>query len=158
MAAKTKSSLITDWQPMLTRGDQITEQSVDWLFKDRLPAGMVTLLSGDPDVGKTFFSMALAASVTTGGKFAPTESHCCEPGNVLAIHAEDSPEHTMLPRFIAAGGDRSRINFLGGVQGTCGISPKTMRTAAKDLGVVSNKGFAEKGTWSLPQSGNDLPY
>src|SRR5262249_17741559 len=39
-----------------------------------------------------------------------------EPGNVLIWSGEDDPEDTLLPRFIAMGGDPDRVYFVGDVR------------------------------------------
>src|SRR5437016_14472977 len=48
---------------------QITEQSVGWLWRGRLPVGKLTILDGDPGLGKTLLTLDFCARVTTGKPF-----------------------------------------------------------------------------------------
>jgi hypothetical protein len=52
--------------------------SVEWLFPDWLPKHYVTLVAGDPGIGKTSFALAVAKSVITDSRLcsgiAPTET------------------------------------------------------------------------------------
>ena len=61
-------------------------------------------------------ALATAAAATTGGtrpdgKTAPLT-------NVLILAAEDSPEHTLIPRLIALGTDPDRVHIVDGVVAT----------------------------------------
>jgi len=73
---------------------------------------MLTMLSGDPGIGKTALAMALAASLTRGKTMLNGEP--VPPGNVLCLTNENSPEYVLRPRFDALGGDASRFFWLRG--------------------------------------------
>src|SRR5687768_5180847 len=45
----------------------IEPEAVEWLWPGRIPLGMLTMLDGDPGMGKSFITVALAAAVSTGG-------------------------------------------------------------------------------------------
>jgi hypothetical protein len=76
---------------------------VRWLWPGRIPLGELTILAGDPGLGKSLLSVYLVA-LTTSGRLG-------EPRNALMLTAEDSPEHTVAPRLRAAGADPSRVGF-----------------------------------------------
>jgi hypothetical protein len=85
----------------------ITPRRVRWLFRDRLPLGMFSLLAGREGVGKSCLATEFAACVTTGeGRGDLHDS----PASVLYVAAEDSWEHTVVPRLMAAGADLSRVH------------------------------------------------
>jgi putative DNA primase/helicase len=88
----------------------IQEQHVDWLWRNRVPRGKLTLLVGDPGRGKSFVSLDIAARVSTGAMFPDSEP--CEQGDVIIFSAEDGMADTIVPRLNAAGADRSRIYTL----------------------------------------------
>lgn len=44
--------------------DQVQKSEVQWLWPGRIPRGKVTLLTGDPGLGKSFITMDLAARVS----------------------------------------------------------------------------------------------
>ena len=46
----------------------VVSRAVKFMWEPYLVYGMVNLLEGDPNVGKSYFAMHLTAMVTTGGK------------------------------------------------------------------------------------------
>ncbi len=96
--------------PPLLRADGIEPQAISWLWPDRLARGKVTLLAGNPGVGKSFLTLDWAARVSTGSPW-PDHSQGCR-GHVILLSAEDHPGDTIVPRLIAAGADRTRIDIL----------------------------------------------
>lgn len=90
----------------------VQAEDVDWLWKPYIPLKMITLLSGDPGVGKTFLSLDLAASLTQGR--AMFNAAATTVGNVLYLTQENSPAHVLRPRFDALGGDATRFFIVRG--------------------------------------------
>lgn len=99
---------------ILTSGADLTPEPVRWLWPDWLALGKLHILAGAPGQGKTTIAMAMAATVSVGGRW-PDSSHC-EHGNVLIWSGEDDPADTLLPRLLAAGGDKRRIFFVTGTR------------------------------------------
>lgn len=97
---------------VLVNGADLTPEPVQWLWPDWLALGKMHLLAGAPGQGKTTIALAFAATVTIGGRW-PDGSRC-EAGNVLIWSGEDDPADTLLPRLMAAGGDRKRVFFVDG--------------------------------------------
>lgn len=98
------------------RGDQVVAQKVTWVWKDengmgRLPAGELSIVSGKGNVGKSPFTLWLAAQISVGKMPGDWEG---EPGNILIYASEDSIAHTIVPRLKAAGADMARVGFLQG--------------------------------------------
>jgi hypothetical protein len=89
---------------------------VQWLWQDRLPAGMVAVLDGPPGVGKSTLIADIAARISTGRPL-PGESEPRVPSNVLLIGCEDSAAHTVRPRLDAAGADAHRVHLLEDIDG-----------------------------------------
>lgn len=107
---------------VLARGSDLTPEPVEWLWPYWLALGKVHILAGAPGQGKTTIAVgALAATVTTGGRW-PDGSRCAA-GNVIVWSGEDDPADTLLPRFLAAGGDASRIFFVQGTRDEGGLHP-----------------------------------
>ncbi|WP_186100313.1 AAA family ATPase [Burkholderia gladioli] len=96
------------------RASDIVPERIRWLWPDWLPAGKLSILAGDAGAGKTTLALALAATVTTGGRW-PDGSYCDQPGNVVIWSGEDNPADTLVPRLIAAGADCDRCFFVDGV-------------------------------------------
>jgi hypothetical protein len=83
---------------------------VPWLWPGRIAAGRLTLIDGDPDQGKSFLTLDLAARLTAGHTL-PDGCRPSEPMTVLLLSAEDSREDTIVPRLLAAEADLERVHF-----------------------------------------------
>jgi hypothetical protein len=120
---------------------------VDWLWPGRIAVGKVTLLAGDPGLGKSFVTLDMAARVSTGAPWprtaneftntggmptalrghvndqpsmaTPSSGHGTRnPGGVVLLSAEDDLADTIRPRLEAAGADCSRIVAIRAIAGT----------------------------------------
>jgi putative DNA primase/helicase len=97
----------TSPQIVLKPGKEFVLEKVEWLWPGWLARGKLHLLAGQKATGKSTITFDLMARVTAGSQWpdgspAPT-------GNVLIWSGEDGIEDTILPRFVAAGGDLTRI-------------------------------------------------
>jgi hypothetical protein len=95
------------------RLSDVTPERVSWLWKDRIPLGKITVLDGDPGLGKSTLALDLAARVTTGRPM-PDGSQG-RLGDVWLLSAEDGAADTILPRLEAAGGAPARVQLLEGI-------------------------------------------
>lgn len=87
---------------------------VDWLWEGRIARGMITLVEGDPGVGKSTLVADIVSRHTTGKPF-PGNTLERTPERALWLTLEDSLEHTLKPRILAAGGDPAMIDCRLGV-------------------------------------------
>jgi 5S rRNA maturation endonuclease (ribonuclease M5) len=87
----------------------VLEQTIQWLWYNRIPLGMLSLIVGDPDAGKSFLTCYTAATVSTGRDWPDGEK--CEKGSVLIFNDED-PDFVIKARIVNAGGDESRIYIV----------------------------------------------
>jgi hypothetical protein len=94
--------------------DQIEPKAVTWLFWNRIPLGKVTVLDGDPDLGKSTLMLDIAARVTGAANgFAPDGTKIeCGVGDVLILSGEDDPAGTIRPRLELAGAHLPSVHFL----------------------------------------------
>jgi hypothetical protein len=72
------------------------------------------MIAGHPGLGKSQVTAALAAIVTTGGRW-PVDRSVCELGSVILLNAEDDAADTIRPRLEAAGADVSRVEIIEAV-------------------------------------------
>lgn len=94
---------------VLVKASSITTRAVSWLLEDRIPRAELTVLAGREGVAKSILSVTYAATLTRGdlkGDFHGL------PQNVVICATEDSREHTIVPRLIAAGADLDRVWFV----------------------------------------------
>lgn len=94
---------------------EIPYQSIDWLWPGRIARGKVTIIAGDPGLGKSQITASLAAIVTTGGIW-PVDQLPCRTGKVIFLSAEDDPGDTIGPRLNAAGADLTKTYYLKGIR------------------------------------------
>ncbi len=87
--------------------DEIEPKPVEWLWPGRIPKGKLTIIAGEPDVGKSFLTMFLAASVSTGTDWPDGSKN--QLGNVLLFSSEDDPNDTIVPRLRSNGANLTRI-------------------------------------------------
>lgn len=99
---------------VLVSGRDLTPEPVEWLWHHWLALGKMHLLAGAPGQGKTTIAIGFAATVTSGGRWP--DRTVCQLGNVLIWSGEDDPSDTLLPRLMAAGGDRDRVFFVTGAR------------------------------------------
>ena len=114
---------------VLTCGSDLTPEPYRWLWQYWLAMGKLHILAGAPGQGKTTIALAMAATITIGGRW-PDGSRCA-PGNVLIWSGEDDPADTLVPRLMAAGADRARCYFIEGARRGGEVVPFD---PARDLG------------------------
>ena len=114
---------------ILTCGTDLTPEPYRWLWQYWLAMGKLHILAGAPGQGKTTIALAMAATITIGGRW-PDGSRCA-PGNVLIWSGEDDPADTLVPRLMAAGADRARCYFIEGARRGGEVVPFD---PARDLG------------------------
>src|SRR5919112_1139465 len=94
---------------------EVETEQVTWLWRGWLALGKLSVLDGDPGLGKSATTLDIAARVSTGRLF-PDGSECeTEAGGVVILSAEDGLAETIKPRLEAAGADTPRISSLGTV-------------------------------------------
>jgi hypothetical protein len=90
----------------LTRASTIVMRPVRWLWTNLLALGSFALLGGREGIGKSICAYTVAASVTRG---TLPRACCGTPRAVIVAATEDSWEHTIVPRLMAAGADLERV-------------------------------------------------
>lgn len=102
--------------PHLERLSDVEPEEVSWLWPGRIALGKLTMIAGDPGLGKSMLTVDLAARVSAGKPWPDRPDLPQEAGGVVLLNAEDAIGDTVLPRFIAAGGERCRAVAIKGVQ------------------------------------------
>ena len=90
----------------LMAASAITPRPVTWLWDQRLALAMFGLLGGREGIGKSILAYTLAGDITRGRLDG---AYSGSPRAVIVAATEDSWEHTIVPRLIAAGADLDRV-------------------------------------------------
>ena len=101
--------------PVYRKMSEIEPKPVNWLWEDYIAKGTFTLITGEPDLGKSQITLSLTSVVTTGGIW-PLGGKRCKEGDVILLSAEDSPEHTIRTRLEANGANLGKVHLLDGIR------------------------------------------
>ena len=90
----------------------VQAESILFLWKPFIPMRKLTLVEGDPGVGKSWFACAIATATAAGR--GPDGWASTEPRDVLLLSVEDGLADTIRPRLDSMGADVERIHALEG--------------------------------------------
>jgi hypothetical protein len=90
----------------------VVPEHVDFLWHPYIPKGKLTLIEGDPGVGKSWLICAIATATAAGD--GPSGWVQDVPGNVLMLSVEDGLADTIRPRLDAMRANVKRIFALQG--------------------------------------------
>lgn len=93
----------------------IESRSINWLWPGRIAKGKVSMIVGNPGLGKSQVCASLTSVVSNGGQW-PVDRAQAQRGSVVILSAEDDPEDTIRPRLEAAGADLSKIFILDAIR------------------------------------------
>lgn len=99
---------VTRYLPGIQRMSDVEREEINWLWYPYIPAGRITMLEGDPGLGKSWICCDIAARVSTGTPF-PGQNTTRPPQRAIMLSAEDGLGDTIRPRLEALGADISQI-------------------------------------------------
>jgi hypothetical protein len=103
---------------------QLGPATLQWFWPQRIPLGRVTLLAGDPGIGKSLLALDIAARASRGKPWpdeqgagskergvesTQSDSSLPAPCSVLLLTAEDDLADTVRPRLEALGADAAKV-------------------------------------------------
>ncbi len=101
--------------PVFKTLSDVQPQAVRWLWPYRIPMGKLTMVVGNPGLGKSYLSLYIAAAVTRGLTWPDDDQSAAPIGDVILLSAEDGDDDTIRPRADAAAADVRRVHLLEGV-------------------------------------------
>lgn len=101
--------------PIIRRVSDVLPEPVQWLWPGRFALGKLTILAGDPGLGKSFLTLDIAARVSRGAGWPDAPGVATTPGGVVLLSAEDDVADTIRPRLEAAGANLHRISVLDAI-------------------------------------------
>jgi archaellum biogenesis ATPase FlaH len=102
----------------IRRLSDVKPETLEWLWPGRIPLGKLTLLAGDPGLGKSFVTLDMAARVSNGSGWPDDCGAKQAAGSVVLFSAEDDLRDTIRPRLDRAGADVTRIIAVEGIRWT----------------------------------------
>jgi len=88
----------------------VIPEVVQWLWYPYIPRGKLTLLEGDPGIGKSWVTLAIATAISRGSMLPGQNETLAGP--VLIATAEDGLADTVRPRCEKMGADLTSINVV----------------------------------------------
>lgn len=83
----------------VTWASQVEPEAIEFMEDGRIPIGKLTVLAGDPGLGKSQYTCLIATKVSQTAK-------------VLMLNAEDDEADTLRPRMAAAGANLDNVGFI----------------------------------------------
>ena len=99
----------------VTNAADVVILPVSWLWSGRFALGKLSLIAGEPGLGKSQLTAAVTAAVTTGTEW-PCDGEPAPLGSVVILSAEDDASDTIVPRLKAAGADLARVHIVSAVK------------------------------------------
>jgi archaellum biogenesis ATPase FlaH len=92
------------------RMSSVDAREVNWLWKPWIPLGKITVMDGDPGLGKSQILIDLAARLSTHGVMP--DGYQGPIGTSIILSAEDDKHDTIRPRLDAAQADLSKVIII----------------------------------------------
>ena len=106
-----------------TPASEIEPRTTGWIFPGWIPAGKVSLLTGETGVGKSLVALDIAARISNGNPM-PFDNRRRDPAAVMVFAAHDSLSETIRPSLEASGANTSLVHlFPGGGQDKLSDAP-----------------------------------
>ena len=93
---------------------EIDPRPLQWLWRGVFPLGKLSLIAGDPGLGKSLLTIDFAARVSTGSPWPDGSDN--SQGSAIILSAEDDAEDTIRPRLDAAGANVYNVFYLEAIK------------------------------------------
>lgn len=118
---------------------ELAPVQTEWLFPPYIPANRVSIIFGDPGVGKSTFGLYLAAMASLGNFYLSEEEQttgntAADAPTVLILTAEDHYCDTVLPRLIANNAALDRIKTIDTATNLTSLTDECLEHAIKQSG------------------------
>jgi RecA-family ATPase len=118
----------------------VLPESVVWLWEPYIPRRKLTMVEGDPGMGKTWLMLQITAAISQGyglpGREGTPQGKQGDGQPVLYLSAEDGLADTLRPRLDAAGADCTKIHALLGWRAHEGETVTTGSITLADVAVI----------------------
>lgn len=131
--------------PVAERLSTVPATRVRWLWPGKVALGKLTLLAGDPGLGKSFVTLDLAARLSRGDAMPDGSGGSPTPASTLLLSAEDDAGDTLVPRLRALGADLGRVLAVHGTSFSTDPGRVIPFDLARDLSHLATLLVAEPG-------------
>lgn len=100
----------SDGRVIVERPQNMVMKKTNWLWMNYIPLGRITILAGDPGIGKSQTSIDLVARITRGDAMPDGSKGML--GNCGIVTAEDETSETIMPRLVAAQADMRKVRVI----------------------------------------------
>ncbi len=94
---------------------EVESRAINWLWYGRIAKGKISIIVGNPGLGKSQVCSSLTSVVSNGGSW-PVDRSPCAQGSVVILSAEDDAEDTIRPRLEAAGANLDKVFILDAIR------------------------------------------
>lgn len=94
---------------------EVEEENIDWIWYPYLARGEMTILEGDPGLGKSYLAQMIAVTICDGGKLISEKPRKIEPGRVAYFDVENSMGSVTKKR-LTENGCKNLHNFFQDTQ------------------------------------------
>jgi RecA-family ATPase len=115
----------------------IAPQKIEWLWPGRIASGKVTIVAGEPGLGKSHLTCWVASRVTTSGSW-PCQEGTAIHGSVIILSAEDDAADTIRPRLDASEADAKCVHVVSALRAEDGKGRRAFNLQA-DLALLENE-------------------
>jgi putative DNA primase/helicase len=143
--ASAESSEPGGGELIVHRASDIAPEAIEWAWPGRIAVGKLTLIAGDPGLGKSNIAAAIVGAVTAGLAW-PCGEGDATPGSAIMLCAEDGAADTIVPRLLAAGARLDRVHIVPAVKREDG-GRRTL-SLAHDLDLLEQE-IAQRGNVRL---------
>ncbi|MDA1262766.1 MAG: AAA family ATPase [Planctomycetota bacterium] len=121
--------------PVITCMSDVRSEPIEWLWQGRIALGKLTLIAGDPGLGKSFMTLDIAARVSRGLGWPDNRNQPMASGGVVLLNAEDALADTIRPRLDCAGADVAKIIAITAINAISesGISQERGLDLSRDI-------------------------
>lgn len=118
--------------PIIVAAD-VEPEFTRWVWYPYIPAGKLTLLEGDPGIGKSWITCAIATALSNGTPL-PGQNQALPPQKVLLASAEDGIADTIVPRLSNLG---ARLQNIAIVKGPFTLDREGIKRLAETMRMFS---------------------
>jgi len=103
---------------IIKKMNEYSPRPISWLEEGRIALGKLTLIAGDPGLGKSFLTLDLCAKISKGelGRTLWESPGKQSFARSVILSAEDDADDTITPRLIGMDADLGLIHFVEGVK------------------------------------------